>query len=54
VAVANWNFLATDIDEKSLKLAQHNVELNQWEDKIELRVAAKGKILKDVLRPQEK
>ena len=48
------NFLATDIDEKSLAHAQHNVALNEWQQRIELRrVTDPKKILVGVLRDDE-
>jgi 23S rRNA (adenine1618-N6)-methyltransferase len=35
--VGGWSFVATDIDETSLRHARHNVVLNHLEDMIELR-----------------
>jgi 23S rRNA A1618 N6-methylase RlmF len=36
VAMNNWNFIATDIDQDSLDYARKNISLNGWSDKIEL------------------
>ncbi len=54
MSIANYSFLATDIDPKSLEIAKKNVNLNQWDSKIELRLADPEKsILIDVLKPEE-
>lgn len=42
-----------DIDDKSLELAQTNIELNQWQHKIELRKPSEDNILLTVVRDGE-
>ncbi len=43
-----------DIDGKSLELAQKNIELNQWQHKIELRKPSEDNILLTVVRDNER
>lgn len=45
--------MATDIDEVSLQWAQHNVQLNHWEEFITLRQANPDQILYGVLKEGE-
>lgn len=37
VALLGWRFIATEIDERSTEAARHNVELNNWADRIDVR-----------------
>ena len=37
VAHLGWNFLATEVDPISVNAARHNVDLNDWSERIEVR-----------------
>jgi len=52
--IYNWSFLATDIDPVSLEYATKNIAMNNWEDKIETRLATEGNILSGVIQPEER
>lgn len=52
VAMNGWHFVATDIDETSLRWATENVARNQWQDYITLRHVTDGTILKSLFPPK--
>ncbi|ELR22561.1 uncharacterized protein ACA1_142640 [Acanthamoeba castellanii str. Neff] len=51
--IHGWSFVATDIDETSLRHARHNVALNRLEATIELRQSRPDDLLLGALRPGE-
>ncbi|WP_431166400.1 23S rRNA (adenine(1618)-N(6))-methyltransferase RlmF [Tenacibaculum halocynthiae] len=53
-AVYNWNFIGTDIDADSLKIAQKNIDNNNLGNSIELRFQKdETNILKGLLQPND-
>ena len=53
-AINNWNFVASEIDEKALEIARNIVRMNELNDAIELRFQKdKQSILNGILDPSE-
>lgn len=54
-SVYNWNFVGTDIDEKSLQIAQRIIDKNKLGDSISLRYQKDNQqILKGIMRSSDK
>lgn len=54
-SIYNWSFVGSDIDEKSLQIAQKIIDKNNLENVIELRLQRDYQhILKGILRPSDK
>lgn len=52
--VYSWNFVATDIDPKSVKQAQLNIDKNNLTDKIQLRLQSdSSQIFNQILKPSD-